>query len=355
MYRFLQYEHLPKDKLLARKIKSNKDRYIVDNELIYYLWNKRLNRHIYKQLCTPRELRSKILSLLHDARFTGHSGVHKMYEDEIRHFWWNTIYKDMQNYVSSCKLCLKTNTGQSPKIPLNPLEIPSAPFQTIHVDLLRFHTQSRGNNFILVIINAFSKFAITKAIKKKTACTVMKAIYEEFILKFGMCKHLSIISDNELEFINSWSKIIYKLLGVKSIKTSVYKPTTNSQCERSNRSISSILRKFVSDNPKNWSKNLCYVTYVLNTSMSESTKASPFSYGTEATIVLDLYLLEVPEHVPKTIEHAYKYWFDNLTLVRKLARENMICSKQKQRFNTIVTHVHINLEWEIKYSLKFID
>ena len=35
MYRFLQNEHLPKDKLLARKIKSNKDRYIVDNELIY--------------------------------------------------------------------------------------------------------------------------------------------------------------------------------------------------------------------------------------------------------------------------------------------------------------------------------
>ena len=26
-----------------------------------------------------------------------------------------------------------------------------------------------------------------------------------------------------------------------------------------------------------------------------------------------------------------KYWFDNLTLLRKLARENMICSKQNQK------------------------
>ena len=124
MYRFLQYEHLPKDKLLARKIKSNKNRYIVDNELIYHLWNKRLNRHIYKQLCIPRELRPKILSILHDTNFAGHKGVHKMYKDAIRHFWWNNIYKDMRNYVSSCKLCLKTNTGYSPKIPLNSLEIP---------------------------------------------------------------------------------------------------------------------------------------------------------------------------------------------------------------------------------------
>ena len=129
----------------------------------------------------------------------------------------------MQNYVSSCKLCLKTKTGHSPNIPLNPLEIPSAPFQTIHVDLLKLHTPSKGNNFIPVNIDAFSKFVITKTIKKKTACTVIKAIYEEFILKFGMCKHLSIISDNGLEFINIWSKTLYKLLGVKSIRTSVYK------------------------------------------------------------------------------------------------------------------------------------
>ena len=120
---------------------------------------------------------------------------------------------------------------------------------------------------------------------------------------------------------------------MKSIKTSVYKPTTNSQCERTNRSIISILRKFVCDNPKNWSKNLCYVTYVINTSVSESTKASPFSliYGTEATSVLDLCLPEGPENVHKTMRQAHNHWIENLTLLRKLARENMICSKQKQK------------------------
>ena len=58
---------------------------------------------------------------------------------------------------------------------------------------------------------------------------------------------------------------------------------------------------------ENWSKNLCYVTYVINTSVSESTKVSRFSiiYGTEATSVLGLCLPEEPENVPKTIAHAY--------------------------------------------------
>ena len=95
MYRFLHYEHLSKDKLLARNIKSSKDMYFVDSELIYNLWNIRLNKHIFKQLCIHRELIPKILSLLHDTQFTGHMGVHKMYEEVIRFFLWNNIYKEM--------------------------------------------------------------------------------------------------------------------------------------------------------------------------------------------------------------------------------------------------------------------
>ena len=122
-----------------------------------------------------------------------------------------------------------------------------------------------------MIIDSFSKFVITKAIRNKTAKNVIKSIYEEFILKFGICKHLSIISDNGNEFINSWSKTLYKLLGVKSIKTTVYKPSSNGLVERMNRTIIGILRKILKDYPNKWSQNLAYVTYVINTSVSEST------------------------------------------------------------------------------------
>ena len=58
---------------------------------------------------------------------------------------WNDVYNDMQNSVAGCKLCVEVNTGHSPTIPLDPLEIPNALFQTIHVDLLKFHGPSRGN------------------------------------------------------------------------------------------------------------------------------------------------------------------------------------------------------------------
>ena len=104
---------------------------------------------------------------------------------------------------------METNTGHLLNIQLNPFDIPDGTYHTIHVDLLKFHTSSKGFKYIIVIIDSFSKFVITKAIRNKTAKTVIKSIYEEFILKFGICKHLSIISDNGNEFINSWSKSLY--------------------------------------------------------------------------------------------------------------------------------------------------
>ena len=97
-----------------------------------------------------------------------------MYENALKKVWWNNMYKDIQNYVSSCRLCLETNTGHLPNIPLKPLDIPDDPFHTIHVDLLKFHTSNIGFNYFLVIIDSFSMIVITKAIRNKTAKTLSR-------------------------------------------------------------------------------------------------------------------------------------------------------------------------------------
>ena len=191
---FTKWTYTNGKKVLARKIGANKDVYIIDNTLLYHLYNKRSDKNMYKQLCIPSELRSKILCVLHDSRFTCHRGVFKMYENALKKVYWNNMYKYIQNYVSSCRSCMETNTGHLPNVPLNPLDIPDGQFHTIHVDLLTFHTSSKGFNYILVIIDYFSKSVITKTIRNKTGQTVIKSIYEEFIWMLGLCKLLYIIS-----------------------------------------------------------------------------------------------------------------------------------------------------------------
>ena len=201
-----------------------------------------------------------IISILHDTKLTDHKGVFKMFQDAIRKLWWNTLYKDLQNYVSSCKLCSETNTGHSPKIPLHSLSVPTAPFSTVHVDLLSFHTPSNVCKYICVIIDGFSRFMVAEKLSSKLSHVVIRTIYEKFILKYGFFENLNILTDNGSEFIGSWAKALYKLLGIRSIRTTVYKPSSKGLCERANRSIIALLRRFVKNNPRKWASKLCYVT-----------------------------------------------------------------------------------------------
>ena len=334
MYMYLDVSILPSDKTLKRKIKSHCNMYAIENKLLYHIWCGKARKQMYKQLCVPKELRPKILNILHDTKLAGHKGVFKMYQEAISKVWWSSLYKNLQNYVSSCKLCLETNTGHLPKVPLKSLEIPRAPFKTIQIDLLSFHTPSKGYKYILVIIDSFSRHVVIEKTKNKNSFTIMKILYEKFILKYGFFEELCIISDNGTELVSSWSKALYKLLGITSIRTSVYKPSSNGLTERCNRSIIAILRRFVKDNPKKWADNLCYVAYVINSSVSESTKQTPLSllFGVTSN-VLDLCLPDNPEVVPKNMEQAYNYWFSNLTKLRKLARENIQVSKTIQKRN----------------------
>ena len=56
------------------------------------------------------------------------------------------------------------------------------------------------------------------------------------------------------------------------------------------------------------------------------------------------------KHIP-----AHNHWIENLTLLRKLARENMICSKQKQKIQyDRHTRPH-NFIVGDKVFIKFID
>ena len=47
---------------------------------------------------------------------------------------------------------------------------------------------------------------------------------------------------------------LYELLGLQSIKTSVYLPQTDGLVEHFNRTLKSMIRKFVHDDSRNWDK-----------------------------------------------------------------------------------------------------
>ena len=332
MYRYLSGGHLPTNSSMSKKVKRQKNNYIVSDHLLYHIWHAK-DKNVYQQLCIPVTLRDKVLIALHDLKTTGHRGVFKMYMEAQKKVFWCHMYSDIQNYVGSCKLCMECNTGHAPKVPLVPLEAETQLFGTVHCDLLKFSKPSRGYNYILVLVDSHSRFVVLKELRNKTGSCVLKAIYKEWILKFGIMSHL--IHDCGLEFINSWNKMLCELTGIKSIKTSAYRPQSNATVERQNRNIISILRRFVQKEPNKWSIYLPYVAHVINSSVSESTGYTPFFlvHGCELKTVLDVSLPTRPDNIPKVSEQAYKYWYENLQMARDLAVENMKIAKDNQKRN----------------------
>ena len=62
---------------------------------------RRVNR-----LCVPdvHGLRQRILQEAHNAPYSVHPGVTKMYQDVKGMYWWNGMKKDVAQYVASCFL-----------------------------------------------------------------------------------------------------------------------------------------------------------------------------------------------------------------------------------------------------------
>ena len=83
---------------------------------------------------------------------------------------------------------------------------------------------------------------------------------------------------------------LYELLGIQSIKTSVYHPQTDGLVEHFNRTLKSMIWKFVHDDSHNWDKWLVPLLFPVREVPQASTGFSPFEllFGQKPQGVLDL-------------------------------------------------------------------
>lgn len=84
-----------------------------------------------------------------------------------RHFWWESLERDVQEYVAACGPCARSKTRtQRPSGLRQPLFIPSWPWSHIALDFVTRLPNSSGKTVVLSNINRFSKAAHFIALKK---------------------------------------------------------------------------------------------------------------------------------------------------------------------------------------------
>jgi len=140
-------------------------------------------------------------------------------------------------------------------------------FDTVIVDTIGPLPKSdQGNEYAVTLICDLSKYLVAIPVPNKNAKTVAKAIFEEFVLKYGPMK--TFITDMGTEYKNSLIEHLCKNLNIKHIKSTAHHHQTVGTVERSHRTFNEFIRTYFSTDKMDWDVWLKYFVYCFNTTPS---------------------------------------------------------------------------------------
>jgi hypothetical protein len=107
--------------------------YTFGEQLLWYQDDKSPSPRIV----IPQSMIAIILDSYHNSILAGHLGVKKTLTKIAQRYWWPSLRSDVENYVLSCHICLRTKARQTkpPGIMQNRI-IPERPFDKIQFDLI---------------------------------------------------------------------------------------------------------------------------------------------------------------------------------------------------------------------------
>jgi len=275
------------------------------------------------RVIAPYALRQRILSLLHDTRMGGHQGVVRTTALVSARFWWPRMKRDVERWCKYCHKCQQRKTGPNWHAPLQQ-SIPDRPMARIAMDILSFPVPTRrGNVCILVVSDYFTKWSRAFALPDQQAYTIADVLVTEFFLLCGI--PLVIHTDQGRQFQSDLIKELNRLLEIKQTRTTPYRPQSDGQVERLNRSLIQMLSKFVNKETDDWDEHLPYVMAAYNATIHASTGCSPnlLMWGRETTLPIDL-MFDVEPFSPEGLcQTKYVEW------VQQALRQNFDFAKQQ--------------------------
>jgi transposase InsO family protein len=149
-----------------------------------------------------------------------------------------------------------------------------APFERVAVDIAGlFPDSDRGNRYLLVAMDYFTKRPEVYAIPNQKASTVADVLMNNFFCRFGVPVELH--SDQGRSFESRLVREVLEWLGVHKTRTTPPHPQSDRMVERYVKTIEKHLRKVVSSNQRDWDERMLLFLLAYRASTHETTSVTP--------------------------------------------------------------------------------
>lgn len=217
----------------------------------------------------PHSLRRKILTSAH----YGHQGNSSMSDKISKNFFWPKLRKDVAEFISHCRVCSLVKPRY-----VNPHLKPyllDSPMQLVATDYIGPLPPSHGNRYLLVIIDAFSRFPEVYPVNNMGTTTLISC-FRDFFSRYGFPD--AMLSDRGTQFQSREFLEYLTNFGIRKLSTTSYRPSSNGICERFNGSLQMKLKALLTELefPRNqWFKVLPTALMALRNDRHSTTGFTP--------------------------------------------------------------------------------
>lgn len=248
---------------------------IIDTHTNYTLKDGRVYRIVEgeSRWVVPKAMRWQILKRNHDD--IGHFSFDKTLSRIKSTYWFPKMRRFIKKYVSACLECAHHKAaGGRREGELHPIPKPERPFHTLHADHLGPFVRSKcGNCYLMVMVDAFSKFVNITAVRNTKSSTAIRVL-KKHISFFGTPSRL--ITDRGSCFTSQLFKKFIHNSGITHVLNAVSTPRANGQVERFNKTIlDALATKTHGKDDRTWDENIYDIQIGINTTVHKTTQKCP--------------------------------------------------------------------------------
>jgi hypothetical protein len=250
----------------------------VKDKIVYLKLNGKCLLCIPKVTINGRSVHEIIISEAHS--LLAHLGANKTLNYLRDHVWWKDMVSHTKAYCETCITCKRSKpNNQKPYGLLNPLAVPSEPWESIGVDFVGPLplSSNRDGEFDSITVVICLLTAMVEIIPSRTnykAPEIAELMFEHVYKHHGLPK--TIVSYRDVLFTSTFWNHLNKLIGIQLKMSSAYHPQTDGATERANRTVTQMMRQCINPNQKDWVSKLPAIQFAINSARSESTGYAPF-------------------------------------------------------------------------------